>query len=73
MMAVWVLGSVAISKKCATLIDIITTHHNARLKLEAMMVLSKARSSAIDANRLSRASYARARGGGGVAHHITNL
>ena len=67
----WVLDRVAISKKYAKLIDITATHHNARLNLEAMMVLSRARSLAYEAKRLSRASYARARECGGVAPKIT--
>jgi hypothetical protein len=72
MMAVWVLDRVAISKKYAKLIDITASRYNARLNLEAMMVLSRARSCAIVAKRWEGAPYARARGGGGVAPDITN-
>ena len=67
LLPVWLLGSVASSKKCAKLIDITATRYNARLNFVAMMVLSRARSCAYDANRWVGASYARARVRGGVA------
>lgn len=69
----WVLGSVPDSKNRAKLIDVIASRYNERLNLEAMMVLSRARSCAIDANRLTGRLDARAREWGGDAPDILKL